>query len=46
MLLQDLKAEGIDVKDIDSLAQNPQSYEVIGEIGKRLIDYAKQVRKP
>jgi hypothetical protein len=46
VLLQDLKLQGVDVKDTDSLAQTPRSYEDIGEIGKRLIGFAKQIRKP
>jgi hypothetical protein len=46
VLLQDLKVQGVDVKDTDSLAENPKSYEDIGEIGKRLSAYAKQIKKP
>jgi hypothetical protein len=46
VLLQDLKVQGVDVKDTDSLAQNPRSYEDIGEIGKRLKAYAKQIGTP
>jgi len=45
-LLQDLKVLGVDIRDTDSLAQNPKSYEDIGEIGKRLTAFAKQIRKP